>query len=108
MADTWKCPNCGGTSVPVYNYCPKCNHSVRPNRLSGTDTHPNVTDPPSMTCYAAKSNQALVLAQADLRSERLYVVGIGDILPVEGEEGDFYQVLLPGSEKGFVHKSTGI
>jgi hypothetical protein len=59
-------------------------------------------------CFITKINRNLVFANSDTNSERLYVICPDDYLPVSGEEANFYCVLLPGKEKGYVLKSTGI
>jgi len=111
MANQWKCPKCGMIQqMPLQmfsNHCARCNEPNLASRLSTLTEYPKVVDPPAILCYAAKS-QTAVVATPDLTAETLYIIGPGDILPIAGEEDGFYQLLLPGKEKGYVQKSAGI
>jgi hypothetical protein len=83
-----------------------CGRRLYTNRLAGKDTYPVVDEPEEIFCYQTDSVQP-VLAEPDLDSERLYAIGPANMLQIVGERPDFYAVLLPGHERGYVQKSTG-
>jgi hypothetical protein len=56
---------------------------------------------------AVRVSYTLIFAQPDLGSERLYTVGIGDLLPVAGEADAYYLLDLPGDDRGYIQKSAG-
>lgn len=107
-SDQWKCPQCGKEQqYPSFtNHCLQCNASVISSRLSSIVGYPKVSNWPDITCFTV-SAPTLVLAQPDSLAETLYVVGPGDVLPIVGEESEFYRLLLAESETGYVHKASG-
>lgn len=110
MEEEWKCPKCNTKqSKPpmLNNHCPHCNEPIVTSRLNSNLEYPKVTDPPEFNCYAAR-RETVVLAKPELGGETLYVIGYGDILEIDHEEGDFYQLLLPGGDKGYALKGMGI
>ena len=105
----WKCPKCGKAQPhpTSTNHCLHCNAPANASRLAGIDKYPAILEPPEITCYTIVSKQATVLAKPDFGAETLYTIGPGDFLPIVGEVGGFYQLDLPGGEKGFVQKASG-
>jgi hypothetical protein len=101
------CLNCGQEVPDQANHCANCGKPNRANRLADATEYPSVASPPSVLCFAVRVNHTLIFAEPDMKAERLYMVGVGDILPVAGDSNEYYLLDLPGDDKGYLVKSSG-
>ena len=102
-----KCPDCGAVLHPSLNHCTNCKKAYRPSRLKGAENYPKA-EIEVIVCFAAKQDETLVFADPDNNSERLYLMGPEEVLPLENEVGDYYCLHLPGNELGYVINDSGI
>lgn len=105
--DVETCKNCGTPLHPSLNHCTNCKRPFRVSRLANNQVYPKV-DMTVVKCFAAKQDETLVLSSPDPESERLYLLGPGEMLPIESEKEDYYCLHLPRNELGFVSKDSGI
>jgi ribosomal protein L40E len=102
------CIDCG-VEQPLYtNYCSNCHKILREIPHRSDDEYNKVSEHSSVMCFCTKISKNLVFANPDTNAERLYIISMEDYLPVLDDESNFYSVLLPGKEKGYVLKSTGM
>lgn len=102
------CPNCGKIISSLSNHCTNCKKTYRPFRKKVKDPYPRAQVPDPIKCFAIKQSGTLILASPDLKAERLYIMGPGDMLPIESEIDEYYCLHLPGNEKGYTNKKSGI
>ena len=102
------CTNCGTPLHPSLNYYTNCKKAYRASRLKDNNNYPKANIPFAIKCFAARQDETMVLASPDPKSERLYLMGPGDMLPIESEKEEYYCLHLPGNELGFVIKKSGI
>jgi len=103
------CSNCGTVLHPSLNHCTNCRKAYRPSRITSNNAYPKV-DMRVEEFFVAKQDETLALAFPNAESERLYLMGPGDMLQIEKEKGtkEYYCLHLPGNESGFVIKKSGI
>lgn len=101
------CPNCKNFIPISQNRCTNCKKAYRVFR-NKAKPYPKADIPDPIRCFAIKQSATLILASPDSEAERLYLMGPGDMLPIESEVDQYYCLHLPGNEKGFVNKESGI
>jgi len=107
MSEIATCPNCGTKLHPSLNHCTNCKKAYRASRMKEKNAYPKA-DVPFEKFFVTKQDETLVLASPNPESERLYLMGPGDMLRIESEGDEYYCLHLPGNELGYVSTKSGI
>lgn len=100
-----KCNKCRQRDINfTYNVCTSCGEMLCPNRLTGRSLLVADDLPRSIDCCLIRATEGVILSSPDTNSERLFMIGTGDLLPVLGDAGDFYSVYTVVGN-GYVGKS---
>lgn len=109
-----ECSKCGKKWTQGINYCPACMIPLY-DTADGARIYPKLEEPQAILCHVLQATETAVLSTPNVNAERLYIVGIGDVLPIipfsedfpYDNSNSFNRVVLPGGQVGYVLKSSG-